>query len=179
MQGKKIKAYYNGQWRNIEIDGHSGGLVVTTLLHHLVHEGRVFHYNEYVPLNEGKSKSIVFKTSENYIHLFWQLRGIYDCVIETYGGTIIDDYGPENSLIINKNHNSTFKTSVKIFNDAEIADDGMALSTWRWLMPDLLDAVLRPNVDYHIKFKNQHAGKNYINITSYWHERQRRVLAKD
>lgn len=179
MQGKRIKGVYDGElserrWRDIEVGGYSGGLITTRYPDNLLHEGYTFRYWKYRTLEPGETKSYIFRTHLNWVHLFWRAYGIYDCVIKTFGFAEVSDYKTMLGMppITNGNHNIDRTTAVEIYPNATITNDGTLFSTWRWGMEDMAEAILAPNINYHLQYKNKHSEKNYINLTSAWFEQK-------
>ena len=185
---RRMKGMYDGDlgersWRDIEIGGYSGGLLTTRYPENLLHEGRTFRYWHYRELALDESKSYIFKTSVTWVHLFWHVAGIYDCEILTFGLAEVSDYGDMlgSPPITNGNHNVSTTTTVEIYPNATITNDGVPFSTWRWYMPEKAEAILAPNINYHLKYVNKHTPvgsgnpTNYVNLTGAWYEREPRM----
>jgi hypothetical protein len=179
---KRIKGVYEGdlaarQWRDIEISGHTGGLIVTPHLFNLEYEGRVFRFNHAVSLKKDEVAYILFRTANYWTHAWMKAAGIFDCTLETYRDAEVADYGnaDANNIVFNVNHNIDWTTDCEVFFNPLVINNGKIMSSYRWYIEDYLTAIFKPNTEYLIRMENKHNGENWVNVHTYWDEFKPRV----
>jgi len=138
----------------------------------LDYAGDTHRFWEMYEIEKGGTRDLIFKTSNKWTHLVWNIWSEDDCIISAWISPVVTSYGTPEAFprVGPVNTNVAPHTNVQLFSNPVVSNPGALVGRWWKDMNRTAKAIFVPNLDYMARIVNKYHKRIRVNLCTHWHE---------